>query len=101
VSDEWAVRLADPDGQEVATGEVEEILIRPLEPQRIMLGYLNKPEATATATRELWLHTGDLAVVDEDGCYFYKGRIKNARPRRRPPASMTVTRSRETGPTVL
>jgi crotonobetaine/carnitine-CoA ligase len=82
VSDEWVVRLADPDGNEVPTGEVGEILIRPLEPQRIMMGYLNKPEATAAATRDLWLHTGDLASVDENGYYFYKGRIKDMIRRR-------------------
>jgi crotonobetaine/carnitine-CoA ligase len=82
VSDEWAVRLADPDGQEVPVGEVGEILIRPLEPQRVMLGYLNKPEATAAATRDLWLHTGDLAAVDQHGFYFYKGRLKDMIRRR-------------------
>ena len=82
VSDEWEVRLADPDGTQVPVGEVGEILIRPLEPQRIMMGYLNKPEATATATRDLWLHTGDLATVDGDGFYFYKGRIKDMIRRR-------------------
>lgn len=82
VSDEWAVRLADPDGNEVPAGEVGEILIRPLEPQRIMMGYLNKPEATASATRDLWLHTGDLAAVDENGYYFFKGRLKDMIRRR-------------------
>jgi carnitine-CoA ligase len=82
VSDEWTVRLADADGNEVPAGEVGEILIRPLEPQRIMLGYLNKPDATANATRDLWLHTGDLATVDERGYYFYKGRIKDMIRRR-------------------
>ncbi len=82
VSDEWAVRLADPDGNEVPAGEVGEILIRPLVPGRIMLGYLNKPEATAAATRDLWLHTGDLATVDGDGYYFFKGRTKDMIRRR-------------------
>jgi crotonobetaine/carnitine-CoA ligase len=82
VSDEWSVRLADPDGNEVPAGEVGEILIRPLVPARIMLGYLNKPEATAAATRDLWLHTGDLATVDGDGYYFFKGRTKDMIRRR-------------------
>ncbi|MPZ62015.1 MAG: AMP-binding protein [Propionibacteriales bacterium] len=82
VSDEWDVRLADPDGNEVPVGGVGEILIRPRQPQRIMMGYLNKPEATAAATCDLWLHTGDLAAMDEKGYYFYKGRIKDMIRRR-------------------
>lgn len=82
VSDEWQVRLADPHGQEVSIGEVGEILIRPLEPQRIMMGYLNKPEQTAAAIRDLWLHTGDLATRDDAGYYFYKGRLKDMVRRR-------------------
>ncbi len=82
VSGEWQVRLADPHGQEVPVGEVGEILIRPLQPQRIMLGYLNKPEQTAAATRDLWLHTGDLASRDEAGYHFYKGRLKDMIRRR-------------------
>lgn len=82
VSDEWDVRLADLEGNEVVVGEVGEILIRPKEPQRIMLGYLNKPEATQIATRDLWLHTGDLATVDQSGYYFFKGRTKDMIRRR-------------------
>lgn len=82
VSPEWQVRLADPDGVEVTVGEIGEILIRPLFPQRLMIGYLNKPAATAVATRDLWLHTGDLASRDERGLYFYKGRRKDMIRRR-------------------
>ena len=47
-----------------------------------MLGYLNKPEATAAAFRDLWLHTGDLARRDERGFYFYQGRNKDVIRRR-------------------
>jgi crotonobetaine/carnitine-CoA ligase len=81
-SDEWDVRLATPDGEEVPIGEPGEILIRPREPQRVMIGYLNKPEATRIATRDLWLHTGDIAARDEAGYYFYKGRLKDMIRRR-------------------
>ena len=48
----------------------------------LMLGYLNKPEATATAFRDLWFHTGDLAQKDADGYYFYQGRNKDVIRRR-------------------
>lgn len=82
VSDDWEVRLADPAGREVPLGETGEILLRPREPASVMLGYLNKPEATAVAFRDLWLHTGDLARRDERGFYYYQGRNKDVIRRR-------------------
>lgn len=82
VSDDWEVRLGDASGREVAVGETGEILLRPLEPACVMLGYLNKPEVTATTFRDLWLHTGDLARRDERGYYFYQGRNKDVIRRR-------------------
>ena len=42
-----------------------------------MAGYWNRPEATAEAIRDGWLHTGDIAVVDEDGFVFIRDRIKD------------------------
>jgi crotonobetaine/carnitine-CoA ligase len=82
VSDEWEVRLADSVGEEVPVGETGEILIRPLLPNRIMLGYLNKAEVTVAAMRDLWFHTGDMASADADGFYFYQGRSKDMIRRR-------------------
>jgi len=48
-------------------GESGELIIKG--PQ-VMKGYLNMPEETATALKDGWLHTGDVAKMDEDG-YFY------------------------------
>ncbi len=59
---------ADGSYQLVAKGEAGEICARG--PQ-IMKGYWNKPEETAlTIDKDGWLHTGDIATMDEDG-YFY------------------------------
>ncbi|MDQ1660942.1 MAG: hypothetical protein QOJ68_922, partial [Blastococcus sp.] len=68
-------RLIDPStGEDAADGERGELWVRG--PQ-VMKGYLNNPEATAdTVDDEGWLHTGDVAVVDEHGCYTVVDRVK-------------------------
>ena len=70
------VRLVDADtGLEVGPGEQGELQTRS---SMVMLGYYNMPEATADAIDpDGWLHTGDLATVDEDGYYKITGRLKD------------------------
>ncbi len=69
-------RVVDPedDSRVLAVGEAGELLLKG--PQ-IMLGYLNRPEETAEMLRNGWLHTGDLAVMDEDGFFKIVGRKKD------------------------
>jgi long-chain acyl-CoA synthetase len=55
-------------------GEVGELVIRG--PQ-VMKGYWNKPEETAHVLRNGWLHTGDIARMDEDGFFFIVDRMKD------------------------
>jgi len=68
-------RLIDPgSGQDAAPGESGELWVRG--PQ-VMKGYLNNAEATAgTLDADGWLHTGDVAVIDENGCYTVVDRVK-------------------------
>jgi acyl-CoA synthetase (AMP-forming)/AMP-acid ligase II len=68
-------RLVDPaTGEDAAPGERGELWVRG--PQ-VMKGYLNNPEATAsTVDSEGWLHTGDVAIVDENGIYTVVDRVK-------------------------
>lgn len=68
-------RLVDPDtGQDVAAGKAGELYLRG---DHVMIGYLNNPEATASAIdSDGWLHTGDLAVVDDDGWFRVVARLK-------------------------
>ncbi|QDX93887.1 AMP-binding protein [Brevibacillus laterosporus] len=62
-------------GEEVAIGEQGELCTRGYQ---VMKGYYNMPEQTAKAIdSEGWLHTGDLATVDEDGYYRITGRLKD------------------------
>lgn len=67
------VRVADEAGRELPTGEIGELLIRG---DNVMKGYYKDPEMTAKVIRDGWLHTGDLARIDEDGYIFLTGRIK-------------------------
>ncbi len=55
-------------------GEAGELVVRG--PQ-VMKGYWNKPGETAEALRKGWLHTGDIAKMDEDGYFSIVGRIKD------------------------
>ena len=41
-----------------------------------MVGYCNNPEATGATIQDGWLHTGDLAYMDEDGYYWFVSRKK-------------------------
>lgn len=69
------VQLLDTaTGNPVAPGEPGEIVIRG--PQ-LMRGYFNKPEETANAVRDGWMHTGDVAKMDEDGYFYLVDRVKD------------------------
>jgi long-chain acyl-CoA synthetase len=60
--------------KDLPLGEAGELVIRG--PQ-VMKGYWNKPEETASALRDGWLHTGDIATMDEDGYFTIVDRIKD------------------------
>jgi long-chain acyl-CoA synthetase len=66
-------RIVSEDGRDVPTGEAGELLLRG--PQ-IMRAYWNQPNETAVVLRDGWLHTGDLATMDERGYFRIVGRKK-------------------------
>ncbi len=68
------VRIVDPQGNEVPRGVVGEITARG---PNIMLGYWNKPEETAKAMQDGWLHTGDGGYMDAEGNLYIVDRIKD------------------------
>ncbi|MCW2666907.1 MAG: long-chain fatty acid--CoA ligase [Frankiales bacterium] len=69
-----AVRVVDTEMNDVAPGEVGEIVYRG---PTTMLGYWQNPEATAQAFAGGWFHSGDLVRVDEDGFYYVVDRAKD------------------------
>ena len=71
-----ASRVVEPDGREVARGEIGELLISG---PNVMVGYWGLPEQTAKAFTvdpdgERWYHTGDLVVEEADGTFLFRGR---------------------------
>ena len=73
------VKIIDPATRETLKyGDVGEICVHS---KAFMQGYLNDESETNTALQvhkdgHVWLHTGDLGYMDEDGFVFYKGRLK-------------------------
>ena len=67
-------RIVHPETlQDCGPGEEGEVWIKG--PQ-VMIGYLNRPDATDAMIRDGWLRTGDLGVVDADGYLFIRDRLK-------------------------
>ncbi|GAB1823888.1 class I adenylate-forming enzyme family protein [Herbidospora sp. RD11066] len=68
------LKICDPAGAEVPTGEVGEMCLRgPI----VIMGYWNRPDATAETIVDGWLHTGDLARVDDEGFVYIVDRAKD------------------------
>ncbi len=70
----YEMRVVDENGDECAPGEVGEITGRgPI----TMVGYHGRPDLTAQAMRDGFLHTGDLGRTDEDGYLYLVDRKKD------------------------
>jgi acyl-CoA synthetase (AMP-forming)/AMP-acid ligase II len=67
-------RIVDAEGREIKPGEVGEVIVKG---DNVMSGYWNLPDETAHAIRNGWLHTGDLATIDDEGYVFVVDRAKD------------------------
>jgi benzoate-CoA ligase len=67
----YEAKITDPDGGEVATGEIGDLLIRG---ESICAGYWNQPEKSAATIVDGWIRTGDKYSRDQDGYFWYHGR---------------------------
>lgn len=68
------VRVVRPDGDDVAPGERGEVVIAG---PNVMLGYWGLPDATKAAIDDGWFHSGDVAVVDDEGYVTIVDRLKD------------------------
>ena len=70
----FEMKILDESGKEVPTGEVGEICGHgPI----LMPGYYKRPDLTAEAIKDGWLHSGDMGYVDEAGFLYLVDRMKD------------------------
>ncbi|MBO6687657.1 MAG: acyl--CoA ligase [Henriciella sp.] len=70
----FEVKCVDDAGNEVPVGELGELWVRG---SSVIKGYINRPEATAESITDGWLHTGDIARLDEHDFIYLVDRKKD------------------------
>ena len=76
------IEIQDERGRRCAPGVVGELVYRPRAPDIMTTGYFKEPEKTLAATRNLWWRTGDMAIEDEDGFFWFFDRTSDRLRRR-------------------
>lgn len=75
---DFDLHIVDEFDEELPVGSVGEYVSRAKRPFVRMTEYYKNPEATLAATRNLWLHSGDAARIDEEGWVYFEGRLKDS-----------------------
>ena len=78
----FEARVVDDEDNEVPRGQPGELILRASEPFAFATGYFGMNDKTVEAWRNLWFHTGDRVVRDEDGYFKFVDRLKDAIRRR-------------------
>ncbi|KIV94919.1 hypothetical protein PV10_02639 [Exophiala mesophila] len=78
----YQLRIADDADEELPPNTPGHLLLRSDQPTAFFQGYFNDTANTLAAFSNLWLHTGDLAKVDEQGNVYFVGRVKDVIRRR-------------------
>ena len=68
------VRVVDSEGRDVPPGERGEVIFGG---PYVMKGYFQDPERTAESLRDGWMHSGDVAEIDDEGFIYIVDRLKN------------------------
>lgn len=82
IAEDFIVQIVDEQDLPVPTGTSGEIVVRPRRPDIMFSGYWNRPEDTARVWRNLWMHTGDIGRMDEEGNLYFVDRKKDYLRRR-------------------
>jgi carnitine-CoA ligase len=82
VFDGFAARVVDADDNEVADGEPGELVLRADAPFAFATGYFGAADETVAAWRNLWFHSGDRVIREQDGYFKFVDRLKDAIRRR-------------------
>jgi acyl-CoA synthetase (AMP-forming)/AMP-acid ligase II len=70
----YELKVVGPDGRELPRGQIGEIVGRG---DNVMAGYWNRPEETAQALRNGWMHSQDAGYMDDDGAITITDRMKD------------------------
>lgn len=79
---DWDVAIVDEHDIPVASGTIGEIVARPKKSWSMFSGYYQNDAKTVQTLRNLWYHSGDAGMVDEDGWFYFKHRMNEAIRRR-------------------
>lgn len=79
---DFDVRIVDDLDRELPSNTPGEIVVRPLRPDIMFMGYWRRPEDTVKLMRNLWFHTGDIGKFDDDGFFYFVDRKKDYLRRR-------------------
>lgn len=76
-SRDFDVRIVDENDKELPPGVPGEVIARPLRPHVMFEGFYRQPEATMRIFKNLWYHSGDMGMFDEDGFFQFVDRKKD------------------------
>ncbi|MFQ6180707.1 AMP-binding protein [Sinorhizobium meliloti] len=79
---DWEVAVVDEKDRPLPPGTVGEIVSRPKKSWSMFSGYYQADTKTVQTLRNLWYHSGDAGVMDEDGWLYFKHRLNEAIRRR-------------------
>lgn len=79
---DFDVRIVDDLDRELPANTPGEIIVRPLRPDIMFMGYWRRPEDTLKLLNNLWFHTGDIGKFDEQGFFYFVDRKKDYLRRR-------------------
>ncbi|WP_076590824.1 AMP-binding protein [Herminiimonas arsenitoxidans] len=79
---EFDVRIVDENDIELPPNTAGEIIVRPRMPHIMFEGYWRRPEETLRVMKNMWFHTGDIGMFDEDDYFYFVDRKKDYLRRR-------------------